>query len=261
MKKRDVILNTEAHRPAFNDLVDLVHAASHREGWRSYDVLRHWLDASFRALRGPCLKLTDQTAFDANEAEYMKLVERCRHPKETMADLGKMLGCAEIALRAEPIDFIGPVFSQLAADAGMGQFFTPWHLSYMMAKMIIGERKAELIDKPYLSLMEPASGVGGMCLATNAVLREQGFDISRQAHWMAIDIDFKAMCGCYIQLELTDASANVYCGNTLSRDPPHIATATSAAYVYPKRLQVESAPPLDQPPPAQATPADQLSLF
>jgi len=245
VKKRDVVLTTEAHRPAFNDFADAMRAAESNEGWRSSEVLRHFLEAAFYSIRGRLL-LGD--AWRANEAEYMRIVESCRKPNETMGALALMLAATTRALLTEPVDFIGPVFSELSADSGMGQFFTPHHLSYSMAKMIVGDPRAMLGEKGYLTLMEPACGVGGMILTANVVLREAGLDVAREAHWTAVDVDQRAVFACYLQLALTDASADVYRGNSLAPASTWTGTRTPAALFYPKR---DPAPELVVEPPAE----------
>lgn len=255
MKKRRVVLTTEAHREAFDGFADALHAVESREGWRSSEVLRHFLDASFHALRG---RLLTGEAWEKNEADYMALVGRCRKPRETMADLSRMLGETARALRAEPVDFVGPVFSELSADAGMGQFFTPYHLSYFMAKATLSDAKAMLGDRAFITLAEPACGVGGMILAANVVLREAGIDVATQAHWTAIDVDHRAVCGCYLQLSLTDCSADVYRGNALGDPRDLVGTRTIAAAMFPK---IER--PTASPDPAAPSPAEpvQLTMF
>lgn len=246
------MLNTDAHREAFDGFADAARNISSREGLATYEVVRHFLDASYRALRG---RLLTGAAFEANEAEYMKIVARMRKPQETMGDFSRMLGMTAIALQAEPIDFIGPVFSEFSASAEMGQFFTPHDLSVLSAKMILGDAKAMLEGKKFIRLQEPACGVGGMVLAANIVLREQGINVARQAHWVAVDVDYRAICGCYIQLALTDTSASVIHGNTLSLETWG-GSITPAAALFPK---------LDQEVPeviAPAVPAPvQLSLL
>lgn len=249
MKKRNVALNTDAHRPAFDAFAEHFADAGRREGWRSTETLRKFLEAGARAIRGKTLL---GPAFDENEAEYMRIVGACRHPQETMADFAKMLGAVALAMAADPIDFVGPIFSELSADAGMGQFFTPHHLSYMMARMIVSDPRGILDEKPFIALHEPACGVGGMILATNAVLRENGVDVAREAHWHAVDVDYRACCGAYLQIALSDASAVVIHGNTLSLDA-WSSMVTPAALFYPKR-------PESRPAPKPAEPA-QLSLL
>lgn len=231
MKKRDVMLNTGAHREAFDGFADALGDVSRREGWRADEVLRNFLDTAYRALRGRLL-LGD--AFDANEAEYMKVVGSCRKPQETMGNLATMLAMTTKALLADPIDFIGPVFSAVSASSEMGQFFTPHHLSMLNAKMILGDVRELLEGKRFIRLHEPACGVGGMVLAANAVMRELGVDVAREAHWHIVDVDYRAICGAYIQCCLTDTSATVIHGNSLSLESWG-GSITPAAVLFPKR--------------------------
>ena len=53
MKKRDVRLTTEAHRPAFEVFYDAMRGEESREGWRPSEVLQRFLDAGFGALPEP----------------------------------------------------------------------------------------------------------------------------------------------------------------------------------------------------------------
>jgi hypothetical protein len=256
VKKRNIRLNTDSHRLAFDQFAEFLQAIGRREGWRSSQVLRTFLEAGFRAVRG---RLLAGEAFERNEAEYLRLVKSCRHPDETMADLSRMLGALGCAMAAEPIDFLGPVFEELSAAAEFGQFFTPYHLSALMARMILPDAKATLGDRPYLTLSEPACGVGGMVLATNQILREQGLDVARQAHWHVTDTDYRAIAGCYLQLAFSDASALVIRGNTLAPSPHDDASLTPAAVVFPKLFSREKLPPNEPAAPESGT--AQLSLF
>lgn len=66
----------QAHTKAF---LKLVSSISHREGWREDEVLARWLDASARSMYGAVLRFVrDDERWNANEAEYMRIVERCR---------------------------------------------------------------------------------------------------------------------------------------------------------------------------------------
>jgi len=65
---------------------------------------------------------------------------------------------------------------------------------------------------------EPACGVGGMVLAANSVLRDAGIDPATEIYWHMVDVDFRAVCGCYLQCALTGAAGVVTHGNTLSLD-------------------------------------------
>lgn len=238
MKKRNVLLTTEAHRPAFDAFADAFRAIQAREGWRGYEVLSNWLEAAYRAMRGALLR---GDAWQKNEDAYMAIVRKCRNdPKATMADICRMTAALTIALEAEPLDFVGPVFSELASDGYMGQFFTPKEVSVMMARMILSDA-AELTRERVIFCCEPAVGVGGMVLASNHVLREQGVNVSSRVHWQCTDIDFRAVCGAYVQLNLTGASADVIHGDTLRLEAWQ-ATPTMAAIAFPKRRPERAEP-------------------
>jgi len=235
MSNLRVQCNTSAHQPFAKDFVDCLRDVERREGLRMHEVMSRWLEAAFRAIRGRYLF---GEAFEQNEAGYMKIVERCREPKETMDDLAVMLGIATEALAAEPIDFLGPIFSEISASSSLGQFFTPHALSEAMARMMLADAPAllESTGRGYLLCQEPACGVGGMVLASNLVLREQGLNPARQVHWVMVDVDFSAMCGAFLQCALTDASATAIHGNTLSLEQ-WLVTSTPAAILFPKRTE------------------------
>lgn len=233
MKKRDILLNTEAHRSAFDQFAEFFHAVEQDEGMRPFEVLTAWMEAAYCSMRGVIVRhaLLDEPAWAANEERYMRIVGRCKRPEKTLTNFAKMLGTLTLALEAAPIDFIGPVFTSLAADGFMGQFFTPYEVSKMMASMLLGEPD---IDKPITFCSEPACGVGGMVLAANEIFRERGFDIARRVHWDMVDVDATAMHGAFLQVNLTGASARVIHGNSLSLET-WAMTPTLAAVMFPKR--------------------------
>lgn len=119
-----------------------------------------------------------------------------------------------------------------------------------------------ILGKTRFTLAEPACGVGGMILAANVVLREAGLDVATRAHWTAIDVDHRAVCGCYLQLSLTDCSADVYRGNSLGDSKDLVGTRTLAAVMFPKigGRDEPLAPPAATPSPSPEQPA-QLTLF
>lgn len=246
MKRQAINSSVDAHRAPLKDFCDAARAIESREGWRPYEVMANWLEAAFRALRAPFLA---DGALTENEAEYMRIVGRCRaDPTATMENLSRMLSATIAGLEAEPVDFIGPVFSEYAADAGMGQFFTPTSLSVAMARMILADAKSmiEASADGFISCAEPACGVGGMVLAASLVLREQGVNIQRQVHWQAVDIGHRAMCGAYIQSTLCGVSADVIRGDTL-RLQEWMTTPTFSAVFFPKRHSRVGASTSDKP--------------
>ena len=263
IKRNDVRLNTDAHRPARDMFVERINAVCSREGWRPYEALTHTIDAAFRSMRSTTL-LFKPELLAANEAEYMKIVGRCRKPQESMGDIAAMLAAIVAALEAEPIDFIGPIFEELAASSHLGQFFTPYHLSRLMAELIIDDPQKMLAQakRGFITLQEPACGVGGMTLAACAVLRERGINLATQVHWTMVDVDYIAAAAAYIQTTLCGISADVFHGNTLSLKT-WLATPTLAAILHTRRVRYEPEAKLPPPPPPGAPRRKpvQLSLF
>lgn len=62
------------------------------------------------------------------------------------------------------------------------------------AQKVIAEKEHDQPTRDFLNLVRR--------LAVNEVMREQGLDPATDAHWICIDIDWKAVCGAYIQLTL-----------------------------------------------------------
>ncbi len=96
----------------------------------------------------------------------------------------------------EPIDLLGPFHTWVGMDnAGTGQFFTPWHISVMMAKMQFGSKEdveKQIKNKGYISVADPTCGAGGMLVAAANALS-------------ALDIDPRK--GVYYGVELMPTTA------------------------------------------------------
>lgn len=244
------VMAAPEHRAATADFLKLLSTAARREGWRESEAFSHWLTCAASALLGPLLQL-DRPAWEANEARYMAVVRSCRDQAATMGDLAKLLAITTDALETAPTDFLGPIFSEVSASAGLGQFFTPWAISMASASMILQDAPALLADiraegGSHITLSEPACGVGGMVLAGNEVLRGHGICPATQAHWVAVDVDWRAVCGAYVQLTLTGCSAVVVHGNCLSAET-WAQLPTVAAVAYPKRrARLRAQTPPDQ---------------
>ena len=233
------------HRARTKEFLTFVNAIAGREGWSEYEVFTKWLEAASCALKNPILRLLrDDKGWDQNEQRYMEIVRSCRHPAETMRDMSNMLGVITLALREKPTDFIGPVFMEVAANSHVGQFFTPNSLSEALAGLTLQNARERLYEayinegRTVLALLEPACGVGGIVLAANQVLREQGFDLENEIHWTCIDIDWRALCGAFIQLELTGTPATLVEGNSITME--YAAAWPTSALILQRRNQLHS---------------------
>jgi type I restriction-modification system DNA methylase subunit len=111
-------------------------------------------------------------------------------------------------------DFLGEVFTVgELANSSRGQFFTPYHISRMMAEMSIG--KSELPKGRVCKISDPCCGAGGMLIAGAMVMKNRGFDYQRDALFFGKDIDHRCARMAFIQLSLIGAPAVIVCGDSL----------------------------------------------
>ena len=123
-----------------------------------------------------------------------------------------MLAMLVETLECEMTDVLGQIYMESGMGSkAAGQFFTPYHLSYVCAKL-------ELPDPDGLGLYhinEPSCGGGGMIIAAAQVLKENGVDYQRKMRVVAQDLDWKGVYMCYLQLSLLGINAIVVQGDTL----------------------------------------------
>lgn len=182
-----------------------------------YDLFRDFLNLSFFSL----CKLSERgERADQLEENYMQVVrsypEKDLHIiRETMP---RLLGLTDIGVN-QKMDFLGAVYHDLEIhNKEVGQFFTPFSVSYMMAKMTLSEQIEHIKAgrKKHFTLDEPASGAGGMILASAQALEDEGLDSSATMFFRAIDLSEMAFKMTYIQTALRGLCGFVIHGNSLS---------------------------------------------
>ncbi|MFT2794010.1 N-6 DNA methylase [Serratia sp. T13T92] len=130
----------------------------------------------------------------------------------------KKLFCLMVtALEGEFHDFLGAIFMELELGSDqMGQFFTPYSIQLMMAKMLTGDIAAVVQKQGWIELHEPACGAAGMVLAYAQCMLEAGLNPSEHLYVECIDIDPVAADMAFIQLSLLGIAAKVITGNALT---------------------------------------------
>ena len=117
-------------------------------------------------------------------------------------------------------DYLGELYMKSeTSNSKAGQFFTPYHLSKMCAKVSLDERivKERMEKDEIISLHEPAVGAGGMVIAAVDVLyNDFHFNYSRNLIVECGDIDRRCVHMCYLQLALAGVPALVYHRNGLT---------------------------------------------
>lgn len=203
-----VTLSTPAaHR---KNIVKLIHDAARRADYRK--VFSDFVEMAALSLSNA----VDQHQAEEREKRYLEIVKF--YQPEEVALFPKMLSELTLALEAAPHDALGMIYGELEIlNKYAGQFFTPYELCRMMARMLIDDRMRELIQtNGYITLQEPACGAGANVIAMAQEMQEAGINYQTSMHVTAIDVDLKCVHMCYLQFSLLHIPALVYHGNTLS---------------------------------------------
>jgi len=172
----------------------------------TYEVFSDWLVMAAAALYS--WKKDEKT-----ENEYGEIAKQ--YGKEELEKHSRLLAITVEALEEREQDFLGEIFAFAElANARNGQFFTPYNVSYMSAKMIIDEKSFP--KNRICRINDPTCGSGGMLVAGAQVMKECGLDYQNDALFIGQDIDARCARMAYIQLSLLGVPAVIYGMNTLT---------------------------------------------
>ncbi|EGZ9994813.1 DUF1738 domain-containing protein [Salmonella enterica] len=182
--------------------------APHENRWQVFSDFAHMAAAAlYNAIH------RDPTV----EADYLRRVKR--YSKEDAVQMSGLLAAVTDGLEFSPTDFLGQLLMTLElGNQYLGQYFTPYSLSYTMARLNMADRLPELKNgsREYITVCDPACGAGGMIVATTEAMLEAGYNPQKQMLAYCTDIDPLAAMLCYIQLTLMHIPAVVSIGNSLT---------------------------------------------
>lgn len=131
----------------------------------------------------------------------------------------QMLGKVVMALEENPNqDFLGQLYMNLNLGSHWhGQFFTPFHICELMAKINISEGcQAEIEEKGYVSVCDPCVGAGAMLIAAATAFRKCKVNYHTSVLFVGQDIDSVVAKMAYIQLSLLGCPGYITVGNSLT---------------------------------------------
>lgn len=184
---------------------------------RTWDVWRDFIVMFACALSNPI----DKEHYDERENRYLKIVKQ--YSKKEQLLFPELVAQTVMALEQNPEqDFLGDIFMELnLRNESNGQFFTPYHVCELMAKVTIGEDIANQIrEKGYITIHDPCCGSGATLIAGVHAIRKQlekaGLNYQNHVLVAAQDIDEIVALMCYIQLSLLGVAAYIKVGNSLT---------------------------------------------
>lgn len=170
--------------------------------------------------------LVDKTQYDAREEQYKKVITKYAKREqvlmtEVFAKIFALLSSVVYDNGAFN-DYLGQLFMQCnMGNKNSGQFFTPYHISEFMARVVISEQEQTLLQKKdeIITINDPCCGGGGMMLAVLDVLKNTyKINYTRHCFIECSDIDIRCVYMTYLQLSLAGVPAIVYHRNTLTME-------------------------------------------
>lgn len=175
-----------------------------------YNVFEDWVECMALSISNACQMIHDKVYQD-RERKFAAIVQQYKKPPvEKFAEMFVMLS---ETLESGISDILGEIYMEMElGNKNTGQFFTPYHVSFMCAEASLQLYKGDHI----LPIFEPSCGGGGMIIATAAVLSERGMNYQKLMYVVAQDLDWKAVHMTYVMLSLMGINAVVAQGNTLT---------------------------------------------
>jgi hypothetical protein len=196
---------------------------------RRTEVFADFCELSYCALAKAASPFTDQQ--DALETQYMEVVGRYRN-KDDVRKIPELLALSLEAIHVGGMDFLGAVAGELGAlDARLGQFFTPYEISRLMAEISLTDVAKTIESNGFVTVSEPTVGAGGMVIAVADVIEGLGFDPEQHLWVEATELSRTTYYMGFLQINARGVAGKVTCGNSLSMET-FTSAYTAAAPVF-----------------------------
>lgn len=182
----------------------------------SWQVWQDFVNMSACAIANAVDRRTD--VWKTREDSYMETVKR--YSKEELELISELLSVTTLALEEnQEQDFLGELYMQFNLENKWhGQFFTPWHVAELMAKILVSDDlKEKITSDGYISVNDPCCGAGCMLIAFANICKDE-LDVNYQKDVLFVgqDIDPVVAKMCYIQISLLGCPGYVVIGNSLT---------------------------------------------
>lgn len=186
---------------------------------RPYEIFHDWLEMAAISLHQMPYHAGDfskDETFQNLEEKYLEVAGK--YNREELTEIAKLMGLTIEALHTKPHDFLGDIYQEMEfSNPKSGQFFTPFPVSQMMAKMNMADVANKIQEKGIITVSDPACGAGGTLIAAALEVENQEIDPRQVLQFEAIDIDRDCFNMAYIQLSSLDLQAMVCHGHSLLR--------------------------------------------
>ena len=196
------------------EFLRIFHQLTHRH--RAWDIWKDFIVMFACAISNSL----DKEHFDEREKRYLKIIKKYNESERNL--FPELTAHTVVALEENPEqDFLGSIFMELnLGNDANGQFFTPYHICGMAAK-IAGQDIFSIVDENgYITIHDPCCGAGATLIAgvheARKQLEKRKLNFQNHVLVVAQDIDETVALMCYIQLSLLGVAAYVKVGNTFT---------------------------------------------
>lgn len=177
-----------------------------------YNIFSDWIQLCALSIQNNVYMIHNKI-WQEREQSYIDTARK--YSEKEMEQFAQMFVWLGDALTEDMTDVLGQVYMETGmGNKYTGQFFTPFHVSELCARMSVDIDN--LPESGTISLTEPSCGGGGMIIAACKVLHEAGFDFQHRLKVVAQDLDWKSIYMAYLQLSLIGCNALVVQGDTLA---------------------------------------------
>lgn len=183
--------------------------------YRLYEVFKNIIEMFAITISNNC----DMANWDRREKRYLEIAKR--YNKKEIDIIGEIFALIVIELENEPRDVLGELYMRLELGSDeMGQFFTPYHASELMANLAMTKEHVEdeIKNCGFISLYDSCVGAGSMMVAGAMRIKTLGYNYQKQLFISCGDLDPLACMMCYIHLSLLGIPAEIYQQNALTQE-------------------------------------------
>ncbi|MBQ3257851.1 MAG: SAM-dependent DNA methyltransferase [Oscillospiraceae bacterium] len=157
----------------------------------------------------------DKSHYERREEIYRNLSKK--YTEREMDCIVRMFALIVESMEENPDqDFLGDLYMALElGNQKNGQFFTPYSVCAMMAKMQPDIRE-KIEQNGWIAVNDPACGAGALLVAFANECRRRDINYQQSVLFVAQDIDFVTGCMCYVQLSLLGCPGYVVVGDTIA---------------------------------------------
>ncbi len=178
--------------------------------YSAYEVFSDWIRCCAISISQAVTPIHDKIWHDR---EKLYADTASRYLPEEQEEFARMFVLLGDALTEDLTDVLGEIYMEMGMGSKTtGQFFTPFHLGELTARMGLDLEPAE---GGKIHLNEPTCGGGAMIIAAAKILRDRGENYQKLLKVVAQDLDWKGVYMCYLQLSLLGIDAVIAQGDTL----------------------------------------------